>query len=88
MSYDFTTSANKAYGDNLKLKGIKWCIYNGDVNQDGVVDLTDVSNVDLDNLGFSTGYRATDVNGDNLVDLTDLSLVDNNNLNFVTKVTP
>ena len=88
LSYDFTTSANKAYGDNMKLKGTKWCIYNGDVNQDGVIDLTDVSNVDLDNLSFSTGYIATDVNGDNLIDLTDLSLVENNNLNFVTKVTP
>ena len=72
----------------MKLKGTKWCIYNGDVNQDGVIDLTDVSNVDLDNLSFSTGYIATDVNGDNLIDLTDLSLVENNNLNFVTKVTP
>lgn len=88
LSYDFTAAATQAFGDNMKLKGTKWCIYNGDVNQDGLVDLSDVSLTDSDNLNFVTGYTATDVNGDNLVDLSDLSIVDINNLNFVSKVVP
>ena len=88
LNYDFTTAATQAFGDNMKQKGTKWCIYNGDVNQDGLVDLSDVSLTDTDNLNFVTGYTVTDVNGDNLVDLSDLSIVDVNNLNFVSKVVP
>ena len=88
LNYNFTTDAAKAFGDNMKLKGSKWTIFSGDVNQDGLVDLSDVSLTDIDNLNFATGYTATDVNGDNLVDLSDLSIVDINNLNFVSKVTP
>ena len=88
MIYDFITASTKAFGDNMKLKGSKWTIFSGDVNQDGLVDLSDVSLTDIDNLNFATGYTATDVNGDNLVDLSDLSIADINNLNFVSKVTP
>src|SRR5664279_5643709 len=35
LSYDFTSSQSQAYGNNLKLMGGKYCIYSGDVNQDG-----------------------------------------------------
>ena len=85
---DFTTAQINAYGNNMKLRGTKWCFYSGDVNQDGVVDLSDISLVDNDNLLFKTGYIRTDVNGDRLADLDDLNIVDVNNLNFVVKVTP
>lgn len=88
LDYDFTTSATKAFGDNLILKASKYCFFSGDVNQDDVIDLTDVATVDVDNLNFVTGYVPTDVNGDTLVDLSDLSLVDTNNLNFVGAVIP
>ena len=88
LTYDFTTASTQAYGDNMKLKGGKWTIFSGDVNQDGVVDLSDVGLVDFANLSFITGYVVTDVNGDNVVDLSDVSIVDNNNLNFVAKITP
>ncbi len=88
LNYDFTTAQNKAYGNNLVLKGTKWCIYSGDVNQDGLIDLGDVLLTDIDNLNFATGFRRTDVNGDNLIDLSDVILVDNNNLIFVTKIIP
>ena len=88
LTYDFTTDSAKAYGNNLTKIGNKWCIYSGDVNQDGVVDLSDVSLVDTDNLNFQTGYLLTDVNGDQLIDLSDLSIVDSNNLSFVSKITP
>ena len=88
LVYDFTTDSAKAYGDNLNKKGTKWCIYSGDVNQDGLVDITDVSIVDTDNLNFATGYRVTDMNGDNLIDLTDVIIADVNKSNFVSKITP
>ncbi len=88
LAYDFTTAATQAYGDNMILKGTKWTMFGGDVNQDGVIDISDVGLVDNDNLNFVTGYTSTDVTGDNLVDLSDVGLVDNNNLNFVSRVTP
>ena len=88
VSYDFTTASSKAYGNNLVQKGTKWCVYNGDVNQDGIVDLSDLLLVDNDNLNFVTGYTATDTNGDSLVDVSDLSILDRNNLNYVIKIVP
>ena len=66
----------------------KWCIYSGDVNQDGLIDLSDMIAVDNDNLNYVTGYTITDVNGDGLVDLSDLIIVDNNNINYINKQVP
>lgn len=88
LNYDFTTDSAKAYGDNLIKKGANWCIFSGDVNQDGNIDLTDLVLVDNDNANFVTGYVATDVNGDSTSDLTDMIIVDNNNAAFVTKIVP
>ena len=88
LSYNFMSNSSQAFGNNMIQKGTKWCFYSGDVNQDGVIDLTDVASVDIDNLNFVTGYTVTDVNGDNLVDLADLALVDTNNLNFISKIIP
>lgn len=34
MTYDFTDSASKAYGNNLIQKSNKYCIFSGDVNKD------------------------------------------------------
>lgn len=88
LSYDFTTDSAKAFGFNVVKVGTKWCIYSGDVNRDGIIDLTDVIAVDVDNISFATGYLTTDINGDNLVDLGDLLIADNNNLRFISKIVP
>lgn len=88
LNYDFTTAQNKAYGNNMVRKGTSWCVYSGDVNQDGIVDIADLVLVDNDNYSFVTGYLPTDINGDGIVDVTDLVLVDYNSLNYVSKVTP
>jgi len=88
LSYDFITAANKAYGNNLKLSGSKYCIYGGDVYQDGTVDASDFSLVDNDVYNSVSGYVATDVNGDNIVDGSDYSIVDNNTFNFVKLIRP
>jgi Pro-kumamolisin, activation domain/Dockerin type I domain len=83
LSYDFTASQNQAYGSNLVQKGSKWCIYSGDVNQDGSVDSGDLGLVDYDYTNYVTGYTNTDVNGDGEVDSCDLAIVDNNYTNYV-----
>ncbi|MBK7254781.1 MAG: hypothetical protein IPI04_12980, partial [Ignavibacteria bacterium] len=42
MQYDFTTSSSQAYGNNLLLMGTKFTIYSGDINQDEIIDATDL----------------------------------------------
>ncbi|MEO8209371.1 MAG: SBBP repeat-containing protein [bacterium] len=88
MNYDFTTAANKAYGSNQILKGTKYCIYSGDVNQDCIIDLVDLGEVDNDAFNGTGGYIQSDLNGDFFVDLSDLAIVDNNAYNFVSCVKP
>lgn len=88
FSYDFTTAQTQAYGSNMVLAGTRYCIYGGDVNQDGTVDATDAGAVDNDAANYASGYLPTDVNGDGAVDATDLALTDNNAANFISKITP
>jgi len=88
LNYDLTTSSSQAYGNNQILKGTKYCIYNGDVNQDGIIDGSDVSMTDNDAFNLLSGYLNTDLNGDNIIDASDLVVVDNNSFNFVMKITP
>ncbi len=86
--YDFTTAANKAYGNNMILKSEKYCFYSGDVNQDGVVDVSDAISVYNDAGSFVTGYKNTDVDGNNIVDVSDLLITYNNSVLFISKITP
>lgn len=88
VTYDFTTAANKAYGNNLVLKDGKYCMYNGNVNGDLFIDLTDILQVYNAGNIFTVGYVLTDLTGDNFVDLTDVLLAYNNASNFVTRITP
>jgi hypothetical protein len=79
FSYDFTTSASQAYGDNLKPKGTKYCMWSGDVDQDGIIDGTDLAAIDNAAYNFTAGYNIPeDLNGDNLVDGVDFLIGDNN----------
>lgn len=87
-NYDFTTSNTKAYGNNLKLKGGKYCIYSGDVNQNGFISLSDVLYIYNDIGNFVTGGVESDLTGDNLVDLNDLMIAYTNTTNFIRKRTP
>ncbi|HQY19717.1 MAG TPA: hypothetical protein PK294_00365 [Ignavibacteria bacterium] len=77
-NYDFTTSASKAYGNNLALRGTLYCIYSGDVNQDYIIDISDLSDVDNDVFTYASGFRPTDFNGDFVVEGRDMSIIDNN----------
>ncbi len=93
--YNFTDSATKAYGSNMKFVpalalrgGGGFCIYAGDVDQDGTIDASDASLVDNDVFNFVTGYVSSDVNGDEITDATDALYVDNNAYSFVSVSRP
>lgn len=88
LTYDFTSGSDKAYGNNLKLVGTKWCIYGGDVNQDGYVETADLNLVFTDNVNGTTGYISTDLNGDMFTEIEDLNIVFKNNILGVHKMTP
>lgn len=91
MSYDFSSSASMAYGSNLievNNSPVIFATYNGDVNQDGLIDLTDVVEVYNNASSFVTGYVSTDVNYDDIVDLTDIVKTFNNSVLFVSRIIP
>ena len=83
-NYDFTTANLQAYGNNLKLKGSKYCVYSGDINQDGFITLFDVIPIYNNASNFLSGrYLVTDLTGDGIVDLADVTLCYNNSSNFI-----
>jgi len=88
VDYNFSTSANMAYGSNLKLVSGKYVIYGGDVNQDGIIDSDDLIPVDNDAASFLSGYLATDVNGDGLIHSADITMINSNSAIFIAKITP
>lgn len=88
LTYNLTTSTSQAYGSNQALVSGAAAMFSGDVNQNGVVDVADISAVDNDAFNFVGGYISTDVNGDMVVDVSDLSITDNNAFNFVGEVAP
>jgi len=86
--YFFTSGASQAFGDNQTLEAGFYCIYSGDVNQDGIVDGSDAGIIDNEAFNFKSGYVDGDLNGDEIVDGSDGAIDDNNAFNFVSKVTP
>ncbi|MFN8155158.1 MAG: hypothetical protein U0Y08_12775 [Bacteroidia bacterium] len=80
---------NNAYGDNQKqVEPGVFAIYSGDINQDGVIDVTDQGILDNDIFNFAVGYLNSDLNGDSLVDVTDQGILDNNIANFIGVISP
>ncbi len=91
MNYDFTVSSTQAYGSNMiqvEVSPVRYAIYSGDVNQDGTIDASDLSDADNDSYNSVSGYVRTDVTGDDFVDAGDVSIVDNNAYNSVSVITP
>ncbi len=72
MNYNFTSASTQAYGDNLILKNGLWCLYSGDVNNDGIIDALD--RMAAWNDRNKSGYYSTDLNGDGVVDALDRSI--------------
>ncbi|HMS35039.1 MAG TPA: proprotein convertase P-domain-containing protein [Ignavibacteria bacterium] len=90
-SYNFTDASSKAYGNNMiqiDSAPVKFAIYNGDVNQNGAVDLDDVIQVYNDANVFASGYIVTDVTGNYIADLSDVLLAFNNSNLFVSVMKP
>lgn len=88
LYYDFTLANTQAFGNNLINSGGKWSIYTGDVNQDGIVDATDVSFVDNDAVSGNYGTGVNDLNCDGTIDVSDLSVIDNNSTYSIGVITP
>ncbi|MEO8666308.1 MAG: hypothetical protein ABI462_12515 [Ignavibacteria bacterium] len=91
LAYNFSTAATKAYGNNLKLvdtSPVRYAIFSGDPNQDGLVNLADLIKVFNDGTIFLTGYVPSDINGNNVVNLADLVITQNNSSAFVMKKRP
>ncbi|MBK8382027.1 MAG: sialidase family protein [Ignavibacteria bacterium] len=88
FTYNFTTAITQAYNSNIKLVGSKYCNYNGDLDQDGIIDVSDVSLVDNASFNGLTGYVTEDVTGDYFVDVSDVSIVDNNSFSGVQVAAP
>ncbi|MBK6536477.1 MAG: proprotein convertase P-domain-containing protein [Ignavibacteria bacterium] len=89
--FDFRISGAQAYGGNLtNIDNVPttFGIWGADVDQDGIVDASDVSIVDNDAFVGLGGYVRSDVTGDNFVDAQDQSLADNNSAVSVTKIVP
>jgi len=91
MNYDFTDLSNKAFGNNLKqvdTSPVLFAVFGGDINQEGIIDLTDVILIQNNVTNFIEGYVITDVNGDNITDLNDVIISYNNSTNFVISKAP
>jgi len=91
FSYNFTSDSTQAFGNNevrVDSSPLTYAIYNGDVDQNGISDATDMAYIENDAFIFASGYIRTDINGDRIIDGTDQAIVDNNAVNFVGKVVP
>ncbi len=91
LNYNFSTAANKAYGNNMPQvdnSPVRFAFYSGDVNQSGAIDAIDLGIADNDAFNFVTGYVDSDVNGNSVIDALDLGIIDDNATNFVIRITP
>jgi len=87
-NYDFTSSVSQAFGNNLIQKGSKFCMYSGEINNDGFINLEDLLSIYNDAEMFKTGNVKTDLTGDKLVDLNDILIVFNNSSGFIGVIRP
>jgi hypothetical protein len=91
VNYNFSNSSTQAYGNNMKQvdsSPIRFSIFSGDVNQDGIVDAGDLSQAENDATNSLSGYVPADVTGDDFVDAGDVSIVENNVALGVSAILP
>ncbi|HRI85598.1 MAG TPA: choice-of-anchor J domain-containing protein [Ignavibacteria bacterium] len=88
LNYDFSSDSSSAYGNNVKNINGNYYIYSGDVDQDGLIDLRDITLISNDAQNFLTGYKKSDLNNDGIIDIADLIFCDNNAENFITYKSP
>ncbi|HQY52484.1 MAG TPA: arylsulfotransferase family protein [Ignavibacteria bacterium] len=88
LHYDLTSQHSQAFGNNLTLTGSRYSIYSGDVNQDGTIDISDLSDIDNDVSVFNKGYVNSDITGDMFTDVSDVAIAENNAVKFISSVKP
>ncbi|REK49829.1 MAG: hypothetical protein DWQ48_06850 [Bacteroidetes bacterium] len=77
--YDFTNAVSKAFGNNLRNLGDGfYALWSGDVNQDGVIDDLDFSDIESAIFMYGNGYIPEDLDGNMIVESADFSLIENN----------
>ena len=91
--YNFSSGLSQAYDDAVNppmasMDGGIYALYGGDVNHDGGIDASDLSDIDNDNAIFAFGYNTTDITGDVATDASDLQVVDNNSQLFLFYARP
>ena len=62
----------------LNNNGGIYALYTGDANQNGTVDIIDMSFADNDASAFAFGYLVSDCDEDGGADILDMSLMENN----------
>jgi len=88
-SYDFSTSASQAFGNNQKeLESGVYGIYAGDVNQDGSINIDDSGTAITDVRNGLQGYVPCDITGNGSVNIDDSGTVITNVRNGISKKTP
>ncbi|MCY7363598.1 MAG: hypothetical protein LH629_16245, partial [Ignavibacteria bacterium] len=81
----------KAYGSNqiqIDASPLRFGIYSGYINKYGIIDGSDICDVENDASTALSGYVPSDVTGDDFVDASDVSVVENNAANSVSMITP
>lgn len=88
-SYNFTTAASQAYGNNmLELEAGVFGVYGGEVDQDGILTGADLVAATDNVRATVTGYVDTDVDGDGILTGADLVLITDNVRATIAAVTP
>jgi subtilisin-like proprotein convertase family protein/ribosomal protein L27 len=71
-SFNFLAGPGSVYGGELISINGRWCMYSGDINQDGAINGNDFT---IFNQQFGqSGYIASDLNGDNTVNGNDFTV--------------
>ncbi len=79
VNYDFSLAASQAYAKNMRvLSDGKCALFSGDVNQDGIINATDFSEIETSKQLYFFGYLNDDLTGDGLIESSDYSLMENN----------
>lgn len=88
-TYNFTDLATKAYGNNLiEVEAGVFAIHSGDVNQNGIIDITDLNLIQSSISNFGFGYIPEDLNGDRVVEAADFSFIENKILLNISRLKP
>lgn len=86
MFYDFTDIFNRSLGDNMiNLDLGVYGLYSGDISnnanqtvQDGIINSSDLGQMEISFDQMLSGYYKSDLTGDNMIESSDYSLIENN----------